>query len=239
MQKPCNLSDMTQDLSMLEQAENLFDLGGPVALVLVTLSIVAFAIILVKVWQFKTMQIGHFEAAREALGFYRRGLASEALDLCTTTGNPVAMAVARAIRGHLRSIPDQAIREEVMRYGTDALESLRSGFRMLEMIASLSPLLGLLGTVLGMIDAFRDMEQSGNQVNPAVLSGGIWEALITTALGLAVAIMVVVILGLLERKVDRLSHEMSHIVTGIFTTDLSEDSAGDDHAELVPQHSSS
>jgi len=107
------------------------------------------------------------------------------------------------------------------------------------MIASLSPLLGLLGTVLGMIDAFRDMEQSGNQVNPAVLSGGIWEALITTALGLAVAIMVVVILGLLERKVDRLSHEMSHIVTGIFTTDLSEDSAGDDHAELVPQHSSS
>jgi len=86
LQKPCNLSDMTQDLSMLEQAENLFDLGGPVALVLVTLSIVAFAIILVKVWQFKTMQIGHFEAAREALGFYRRGLVSEALDLCTTRG---------------------------------------------------------------------------------------------------------------------------------------------------------
>lgn len=218
---------------------NLFVLGGPVALVLVVLSIVALTIILVKVWQFKTMRIGHTHPAREALDIYRKGLASESLEVCSTSPNPAVLAVARAIRGHLRSLPDQAIREEVTRYGTDALESLRSGFRMLEIIASLSPLLGLLGTVLGMIDAFREMEQSGNQVNPALLSGGIWEALLTTALGLAVAIVVVVMLGFLERRVDRLSHEMSNIVTGIFTIDLSEDSAGDDHAGSIPQHSSS
>ncbi|MCY4049881.1 MAG: MotA/TolQ/ExbB proton channel family protein [Gammaproteobacteria bacterium] len=218
---------------MLERIVSLFDLGGPVALVLLFLSVVALTIILVKVWQFKTIQIGHFQTAKDALGFYRRGLSNEALEACSKSRNPVTLAVARAIRGHLRSLPDLIIREEVMRYGTDALESLRNGFRMLEMIASLSPLLGLLGTVLGMIDAFREMEQSGNQVNPAVLSGGIWEALLTTALGLIVAIVVVVVLGLLEKKVDRLSHEMSNIVTGIFTIDLSEDSTRVENAEPI------
>ena len=224
---------------MLEQVVKLFDLGGPVALVLMALSIVALTIILVKFWQFKTMRVGHVQTAREALELYRKGLAGEALEVCSTSRNPAALAVARAIRGHLRSLPEHAIREEVTRYGTNALESLRNGFRMLEMIASLSPLLGLLGTVLGMIEAFREMEQSGNQVNPAILSGGIWEALLTTALGLAVAIAVVVILGFLERKVDRLSHEMSNIVTGIFTIDLSEDSVADNHAGPIRQHRSS
>ncbi len=223
---------------MLERIVNLFDLGGPVALVLLSLSIVAFTIILVKAWQFKTIQIGHFQTAKGALGLYRRGLSEEALEVCSKSRNPAALAAARAIRGHLLSLPEPAIREEVMRYGTDVLESLRNGFRMLELIASLSPLLGLLGTVLGMIDAFREMEQSGNQVNPAVLSGGIWEALLTTALGLVVAIVVVVILGLLERKVDRLSHEMSNIVTGIFTVDLSENLTANEYAKPISQHNS-
>ncbi|MCY4313365.1 MAG: MotA/TolQ/ExbB proton channel family protein [Gammaproteobacteria bacterium] len=230
---------MGQDSFMLEKVVSLFDLGGPVALVLVVLSIVALTVILVKFWQFRTTQVGHFQTAREALGLYRKGLADEALEVCGESRNPAALALARAIRGRLRSLPDQTIRDEVMRYGTDVLESLRNGFRMLEMIASLSPLLGLLGTVLGMIDAFREMEQSGNRVNPAVLSGGIWEALLTTALGLAVAIVAVVILGFLERRVDRLSHEMGNIVTGIFTVDLSGDSSGYDHAGSVPQRSSS
>ena len=108
-----------------------------------------------------------------------------------------------------------------MRYGANALESLRAGFRALEVIASLAPLLGLFGTVLGMIEAFRGMEQAGNQVNPAVLSGGIWEALLTTALGLGVAMPVVVALSWLERRVDRLAHAMGHVVSGVFTVDLS------------------
>ena len=73
-----------------------------------------------------------------------------------------------------------------------------------------------------MIEAFREMEQAGHQVNPSVLSGGIWEALLTTAMGLGVAIPVVAILGWLERRVDRLAHEMGSIVTRVFTVDLSE-----------------
>jgi biopolymer transport protein ExbB len=137
--------------------------------------------------------------------------------------NPVAQALARAMRGQRRGLPEARVREEVIRYGGEVLEALRGWLRPLEVIASLAPLLGLFGTVLGMIEAFRQLEAAGNQVNPAVLSGGIWEALLTTAVGLAVAIPAVALLNWLERRVDRLAHEMDNVVTRIFTVDLSAD----------------
>ena len=207
---------------LFERALDLLALGGPVSAILVAMSVLAFTIVLVKLWQFHVVRIGSFRPAREALGLYRAGQEQEALVLTGSSPNPAAEALARALRGQRRRLPEEAVREEVARFGHDILESLRSGFRPLEVIASLAPLLGLFGTVLGMIEAFREMEQAGHQVNPAVLSGGIWEALLTTALGLGVAIPVVAALGWLERRVDRLAHEMGSIVTRIFTVDLSE-----------------
>ena len=217
----------------LDQVIELFGLGGPVALLLLAMSVVALTIVVAKVWQFRSVAMGNFRPAHEALRTYRAGDARAALAIAGGSVNPAAAALLRAIRGRLRAIPETAVREEVMRYGTDALESLRSGLRALEIIASLAPLLGLFGTVLGMIEAFRQMEQAGHQVNPAVLSGGIWEALLTTALGLALAIPVVMALGWLERRVDRLAHEMGHVVSGIFTEDLSGETEGERH---VGQH---
>lgn len=225
--------DLPIEHRLLEQMLDLFGLGGPVALLLFAMSVVALTIILAKVWQFRAVQVGNFRTAHEALGIYRAGDERTALAVAGGSANPAAAALARAIRGKLRTIPEAAVREEVMRYGTDALESLRSGLRALEIVASLAPLLGLFGTVLGMIEAFRQMEQAGHQVNPAVLSGGIWEALLTTAMGLALAIPVVIALGWLERRVDRLAHEMGHVVTGTFTVDLSGETEGERH---VGQH---
>ena len=68
-----------------------------------------------------------------------------------------------------------------------------------------------------------DVEAASNQVNPAILSGGIWQTLLTTAVGLAVAIPVIALLNWLERRADRLAHEMDNLVTQLFTEDLSED----------------
>ena len=207
---------------VLERALELLALGGPVSAILVAMSVLALTIVLVKLWQFHALRIGDFRPARDALRLYRSGQEQAALILAGNSPNPGAVALASALRGQRRRLPDEAVREEVARFGHDALESLRSGFRPLEVIASLAPLLGLFGTVLGMIEAFREMEQAGHQVNPAVLSGGIWEALLTTAMGLGVAIPVVATLGWLERRVDRLAHEMGSIVTRVFTVDLSE-----------------
>ena len=217
----------------LERVLELLGLGGPVAMILIAMSVVALTIILAKLWQFSSVRIGNVRAAHDAFRLYRAGYSREALAVADGSVNPAAGALARAIRGQGSDLPETAVREEVMRYGTDVLESLRAGFRALEIISSLAPLLGLFGTVLGMIEAFRAMEQAGHQVNPAALSGGIWEALLTTALGLGVAIPVVVALGFLERRVDRLAHEMSHVVTGIFTADLSGETEREDRVGPV------
>lgn len=114
------------------------------------------------------------------------------------------------------------IREEVERSAINQLNQLRSFLRPLEIIASLSPLLGLLGTVLGMITAFQQMEGAGSQVDPSVLSGGIWQALLTTAVGLAVAILVVTMHSWLERKIERIANNINDAVTQVFTSQEAE-----------------
>jgi len=207
---------------LVARALELLHAGGPVVLVLLAMSVLALAIVLVKLMQFRAARLGDRRAAREALALWKAGHEAEALARLRGAPDPVAQVLARAMRGQHRGLPEPRVREEVLRHGADLLAALRGWFRPLEVIASLAPLLGLFGTVLGMIEAFRQLEAAGNQVNPAVLSGGIWEALLTTAVGLAVAMPVVAVLNWLERRVDRLAHEMDSLVTRVFTEDLSE-----------------
>lgn len=222
---------------MLVDIAGFFDTGGPVVMLLLCMSVVALALVLVKLAQFHRARLWQRKPAQQALELWQRGKAKEALKLADASANPTAQALARAIRGQRRQLPEAAVREEVLRYGSDALFHLRRGFRPLEVIGSLAPLLGLLGTVLGMISAFQQLEAAGNKVNPAILSGGIWEALLTTAVGLCVAIPVVALLNWLERRVDHQAHEMDNLVTQVFTEDLSVQSelAGpDEHPEPKP-----
>lgn len=199
----------------------LIDAGGPIVVILLAMSVVALAIVFLKLWQFRAVRIGERKPIREAIALHRGGRVEEALAVLRPSRNPIARVLERAIRGRMREdLPESKVREEAVRVGSDQIEALRGLFRPLEVIASLAPLLGLFGTVLGMIDAFRNMERAGARVDPAILSGGIWEALLTTAVGLAVAIPVVAVLNWLERVVDRLSHDMESAVTQIFTEDL-------------------
>ena len=207
----------------LGRALDLLQAGGPVVMILLAMSVLATAVILLKLWQFSRTKVGRSRNARKALRLYKEGRTQDALAAAKRARNPVGEVLARAIRGLEHGVPEAKIREELPRYGGEVLENLRGGFRILEVIASLAPLLGLFGTVLGMIEAFRQLEAAGNQVNPAILSGGIWQALLTTAVGLAVAIPVVAILNWLERRVDGLAHEMDNLITQVFTEDLSED----------------
>ena len=179
--------------------------GGPVVAILLVLSVAALAIVLAKTWQFHLMRLGDRKTARTALGLYKSGRADQALLLLRDAANPVAILLGQAIRGEQRGIPEARLREELLRSGGDVLESLR-----------------VFGTVLGMIEAFRKLSEAGNQVDPSILSGGIWEALLTTAVGLAVAIPAVAALNWLERRIDRVAFEFDSIVTQVFTEDLSE-----------------
>lgn len=209
------------DTGWLAGLTDMLAAGGPVVALLIAMSVVALAIVLVKLWQFRAAGLGERGRAGAALVRLRAGDMREALAVAAGSRHPVAQAVARAIVGRQRGLPDHIVREEALRYGGDILEELRGYLRPLEVIASLAPLLGLFGTVLGMIGAFQQLEAAGNQVNPAVLSGGIWEALLTTAVGLAVAIPAVAALNWLERIVERVAHDMDSAIAGVFTQDLS------------------
>ena len=95
----------------------------------------------------------------------------------------------------------------------EQLESFRSGLRLLELTAAVAPLIGLLGTVFGMIEAFQQLENAGSRVDPAALSGGIWEALVTTAAGLVVAIPALAAWHGFDRVLERARHTMADRLT--------------------------
>ncbi|KAB7627653.1 MotA/TolQ/ExbB proton channel family protein [Alkalilimnicola sp. S0819] len=201
----------------VQATAELLSNGGPVMMILALLSVLAVTIILVKLWQF-FVQRGNPAQDDHALGLWRAGRTGEALSALGEGRGPVNRVLRVAMQG--QSKPDAVeatVREETARVAALELERLRGQLRGLEAIGTLSPLLGLLGTVLGMITAFQQLQAAGSQVDPSILSGGIWEALLTTAAGLAVAIPAVAALHWLERRVDGVRHRMEDAVTRVFT----------------------
>lgn len=177
--------------------------GGFIVWILGALSVVALTVILVKLWQALLLRGTDAGAVDKALAYLEKGERSQALLLVKNQSNPRARVLARMM-GLLSagSLHLSAVKEEAVRVARAAVAERASYLRVLDVIATVAPLLGLFGTVLGMIEAFQAMEAAGSKVNPSVLSGGIWVALLTTAVGLAVAIPVSMIHSALERRVE-------------------------------------
>ena len=191
--------------------------GGPVVWILCLFSAFALTIIFLKSWQFVSLRAEANKDLKLALSHWRKAHPEQAIESLKTK-RPVSDVVAYAMTELSKSDYDLAlVKEEIERLADEKIQALKAYLRPLEVVATLSPLLGLLGTVLGMIVAFQNMESAGSQVDPSVLSGGIWQALLTTAVGLAVAIPVVAMHALFERKVERIIFLMSDSVTQVFT----------------------
>ena len=204
---------------LIQQFQQLLAAGGPVLFVIVGFSILALAIVLLKLAQFGRFDLGTRDFIDAALAAYNAGEADRALSVLSSTRNPIARTMERAIRGKQdRAVERHDLEEDVARDGAAQVVSLRSYLRLLELIATVSPLLGLLGTVLGMIDAFQALEAAGSRVNPAILSGGIWVALLTTAAGLIVAIPAAAAHNVLEGIVDRVAQSLEDAVTQILVS---------------------
>lgn len=175
--------------------------GGPVIAVLAVLSLLSLTVIVVKVIQLWPVTSG--EAMRTAaLEQWQSGDkhgAAKALDAGRAPADRVTAFAMRAIAGGLKG---PALEAELTRRGNEELAALNRLIRLLELIAMVSPLLGLLGTVLGMIRSFQELALAQGAANASVLAGGIWEALLTTAAGLIVAIPAAVAAGLLSARID-------------------------------------
>lgn len=172
--------------------------GGPVMWLLLALSLAASAVIVAKLIQFALLRPLATANGEAALALLSQGQAEQAIATASAGRDPLSQTLAAALA------LNEGWEEEALRRGREQIESLRGGMRALELIAAIAPLLGLLGTVFGMIDAFRALEQAGSQVDPALLSGGIWEALLTTAAGLSVAIPALAAFHWFDRTLERL-----------------------------------
>jgi biopolymer transport protein ExbB len=107
-----------------------------------------------------------------------------------------------------------AVRNEALkREGNRLLAELDAQMKLLSCIAHVSPLLGLLGTVAGLVTAFHQIEASGGQVNPTDLAGGIWEALLTTVAGLLVGIPALLMHQFFHARLEKIAREMQEIVS--------------------------
>jgi biopolymer transport protein ExbB len=216
------------DLSLLDELglsflQQLLNDGGAIVGILLVLSVFAVAIILVKFWQFQWIGINRRGKADKALQLWLSGERAGALKLAEGSRNPVGKVVAHGMRGLLHRPDDlQLVREDVERIALEQVSTARAFLRAIEAVVQGAPLLGLFGTVLGMIQAFTALQTAGAEADPAVLAGGISVALLTTAVGLAVAIPAALALHWFEGSVDRLTDNMESALTGLFTGRLTE-----------------
>lgn len=193
--------------------------GGPSIWAIAALSVLTMALILWKLWRYLL------------LGAWGHGRAFRAVDLFEAGDMQAAQGLVqgrRALRSHMVATAmgarvnrsDTDAREETARVAKQRLAEAVTGLRALELIATIAPLLGLLGTVMGMIAAFQALQESGSRADPSMLAGGIWEALLTTAAGMAVAIPASAALTWFEAIVDRLRRDSEDLCARIFLAPL-------------------
>jgi biopolymer transport protein ExbB len=188
---------------------SLLDKGGPIVAILLVLSVISAAVILLKIFQFWSAGLSKRSFVDPAVDKVEAGDLGGALEILKKQKTPLARAMAAGVRAKMRGdLRDEDVAAEISRVGTMEIGSLQRYLRWLEVIGNISPLLGLLGTVIGMINAFQSLEAAGTQVDPALLSGGIWVALLTTAVGLIVALPAITALNLFEGKIDQVRLSM-------------------------------
>ena len=174
--------------------------GGVLVFPILLCSIFAVAIFLERVITFARMRSRGAGLAEKIADLMLDGKKEEAQQTAEESKSPMGRILTQAIEV---KDGDRELLETVMVNATDEeVRGLSSYVQTLATIGNIAPLLGLLGTVIGMIKAFMVIQQMGGKVNAAVLAGGIWEAMLTTALGLAVALPTMVAHSYLVVRID-------------------------------------
>ncbi|WP_336043281.1 MotA/TolQ/ExbB proton channel family protein [Pseudooceanicola nanhaiensis] len=182
------------------------------------LSVITLALILWKTWRLSLAGAWSRKPSAEAVALWEQGRATEALRRLEKRRGLRSRLARTALEARMQ-LDDASAREETSRVAKRLLADQSSGLRALELIATIAPLLGLLGTVLGMIAAFQALQEAGNRADPALLAGGIWEALLTTAAGMAVAIPASAALTWFESVIDAVRADMEDLAARIFVAE--------------------
>jgi biopolymer transport protein ExbB len=165
---------------------NLLFAGGPVMWLLLLVSAVAMAVFIERLLHYHRAQINSPEFLNGVRNVLKRENVVEALSICEATPGPVPRLVKTAILNYERG--RDGVREALEEAGLLEVPRLEEKLNLLATIAQIAPLMGLLGTVLGFMQIFRQIIDKGLNANQSDLAGGVWQALVCTAFGLAIAI---------------------------------------------------
>jgi len=196
----------------------LLSYGGPMLWVLFLVSAVGIAVFLERFLHYHRAQINSAEFLNGIRTVMKRDNVVEALSICDATPGPVSRLVKTAILNRERG--REGVREALEEAGLIEVPRLEEKLNLLATIAQIAPLLGLLGTVMGFIKVFAQLQEAGVYAHLSQLSGGVWQALVCTAAGLAVAIPSFAGYNYLVSRVnsvvldmEKASTEILHIVT--------------------------
>ena len=180
----------------------LLFLGGWSMIPIVLLSVLMVAVVWERVRALRRAQGDPDTLTRSVADYVRNGDLAGAAAYCRAQDTPAARIVQRGLERLGRPIGE--IKEAVQEAGRRETYALEKRMDLLASIAAIAPMLGFLGTVTGMISAFRQIQAYEGLVNPSLLAGGIWEALVTTAAGLAVGLLALFAYNLLISRIGRL-----------------------------------
>jgi biopolymer transport protein ExbB len=175
--------------------------GGVLVGPLLFCSVAALTIFLERLIYFARVRIRGFGLVAKVTGHVTKGEDQQALAVARESRSPMGRILEHALEVKSQ---DRETLETVIVHSTDEeVRDLSRYLHGLATIGNITPLLGLLGTVIGMIKSFMVIQQMGGKVNAAVLAGGIWEALLTTALGLGIALPTLLAHSYLISRVDK------------------------------------
>lgn len=188
---------------------NIFEIlakGGWVMILIALSSIAILAIFIERFFTLRSVKINARSFILRVKNLLLKRQLDEAIKTAKLTPGPVAAITKSALEKYKR--PKEEIKEAIETAGRGQIYQLEKYLGALATLAAITPMLGFLGTVTGMIKAFMKIEALGGNVGPGVLAGGIWEALVTTAAGLLVGIVAIIFYNYLQGQVERLVFEM-------------------------------
>lgn len=191
--------------------------GGIILVILAGLSLLSLTVIAVKVLQLWPATSGKSDRST-ALENWSPSNRSDGRDL-REARSPASRVLGAAMAGLAAGKSPGAVEAEAERLGNEEVAQMNRLLRLLEVIAMVAPLLGLLGTVLGMIQSFQELEMAQGSANASVLAGGIWQALLTTAAGLIVAIPAAIAANLLAARVDGAVHQIENAIARLLAAE--------------------
>ncbi|MFN3695257.1 MAG: MotA/TolQ/ExbB proton channel family protein, partial [Ignavibacterium sp.] len=211
----------------------IFLKGGFIMWLILATSIVGLAVVIDRFLVLRKARINVPAFMVRIRGFIKKKDISGAISYCMEEKSPVANIVRKGLKkykyGHDR------VKEAIENAGSQEISKLEKGLTILATVSGIAPLLGFLGTVTGMIQAFMTIQDLAGAANPSDLAGGIWEALITTAFGLIVGIPALAFYNYFLSAVKRLVGEMETVandVVDVIQEGEAEETEIDDEIEL-------